>query len=73
MHSTNLTNKCSQSLHISDMRIFRDVRVLLQALVGAIVIFNAVTALNPGGTTFSEANQKDIQKRPAGMTQQIRH
>ena len=53
--------------------IFRDARMLLQALVGAIVIFNAVTALNPGGTTFSEANQKDIQKRPAGMTQQIRY
>ena len=35
--------------------------------MAGIVIFNAITALNPGGTTFSEENQQDVRKRPKGM------
>jgi hypothetical protein len=42
---------------------------LVNALVGGIVIFNLVTALNPAGTTFSEENQQDVRKRPAGPVQ----
>ena len=39
---------------------------VLKALVGGIVVFNLVTALLPNAT-FSEENQKDVRKRPAGM------
>jgi len=42
---------------------------VLKALVGAIVVFNLVTALLPNAT-FSEENQKDVRKRPAGGVQQ---
>lgn len=38
---------------------------ILKALVGSIVVFNLVTALLPNAT-FSEENQKDVRKRPAG-------
>lgn len=40
---------------------------ILKALVGTIVVFNLVTALLPNAT-FSEENQKDVRKRPAGKT-----
>ena len=39
---------------------------ILKALVGSIVVFNLVTALLPNAT-FSEENQQDVRKRPAGM------
>lgn len=39
---------------------------VLKALVGSIVVFNLVTALLPNAT-FSEENQQDVRKRPAGM------
>jgi len=42
---------------------------VIKAIVAGIVIFNAITALNPGGTTFSEENQQDVRKRPAGGVQ----
>lgn len=42
---------------------------ILKALVGTIVVFNLVTALLPNAT-FSEENQKDVRKRPAGMALQ---
>jgi len=41
---------------------------ILKALVGTIVVFNLVTALLPNAT-FSEENQKDVRKRPAGGVQ----
>lgn len=41
---------------------------ILKALVGSIVVFNLVTALLPNAT-FSEENQKDVRKRPAGGVQ----
>ena len=39
---------------------------ILKASIGAIVVFNLITALLPQ-TTFSEENQQDVRKRPAGM------
>ena len=39
---------------------------VVKAVVAGIVIFNAITALNPAGTTFSEENQADVRKRPKG-------
>jgi len=42
---------------------------VVKAIVFGIVIFNAITALNPAGTTFSEENQADVRKRPAGGVQ----
>ena len=44
-----------------------------QGVVAAIVIFNAITALNPGGTTFSEENQQDVRKRPKGEQMLLSH
>ena len=38
---------------------------VLKAGLGAIVLFNLVTALLPNAT-FSEENQQDVRKRPAG-------
>ena len=38
---------------------------IIKALIAAIVGFNLFTALLPGGT-FSEENQQDVKKRPAG-------
>jgi len=42
---------------------------VIKGIVAGIVIFNAITALNPGGTTFSEENQQDVRKRPKGAVQ----
>lgn len=33
------------------------------------VLFNFITALNPASPTFSESNQQDVRKRPAGGVQ----
>lgn len=41
---------------------------ILKASIGAIVVFNLVTALLPQ-TTFSDENQADVRKRPAGGVQ----
>lgn len=35
-------------------------------LVLGIVAYSAIGALNPKSPTFSEANQRDVRKRPAG-------
>ncbi|KAK9823550.1 hypothetical protein WJX72_003663 [[Myrmecia] bisecta] len=42
---------------------------VLNWLVIALVGFNFVTALFPGSPTFSEENQRDVQKRPKGPIQ----
>ena len=35
-------------------------------LVLGIIAYSAIGALNPKSPTFSEANQRDVRKRPAG-------
>ena len=40
---------------------------VIKGLIAAIVGFNLVTALLPNAT-FSEENQQDVRKRPAGET-----
>jgi len=37
-------------------------------LVLGIVAYSAIGALNPKSPTFSEANQRDVKKRPSGVT-----
>jgi photosystem II protein len=42
---------------------------VLKLLIAGIVAFNVITALGPGSPTFSEDNQRDVNKRPAGGVQ----
>jgi photosystem II protein len=44
-------------------------RPLIGGLIVALVLFNFATALNPASPTFSESNQQDVRKRPAGGVQ----
>jgi len=43
---------------------------VLKLLIAGIVGINVITALGPGSPTFSEENQRDVRKRPAGGVQQ---
>ena len=70
---SHLTNNCYLQLltgkgALGQLRLETSLPpAILKASIGAIVLFNLVTALLPQ-TTFSDENQADVRKRPAGTS-----